>query len=88
MDVKGWNGTRCPVSRGGASRRTNSGVATKRYGDGNALAETMHATHITLPITNCSLPDVGMSRAVTGVERALSGWMMGCTIGTHVTEVS
>lgn len=60
----------------------------KRYGVGSALGDTMQATHMILPNTGDSLPDVGVSTAESGVARDLSGWILGCTIGTQVTEAS
>jgi len=59
-----------------------------RYGDGSALGDTMHATHMISPNTSCSEPEVGVSIVPTGVVIALSGWILGCTIGTQVTEAS
>jgi hypothetical protein len=52
---------------------------------GKASGEAMQATHITSPITTCSVPSVSRSTAATGVRSARSGWILGCTIGTHVT---
>jgi hypothetical protein len=48
----------------------------------------MHATHIASPNTGTSSPDVWTSNAETGVESVRSGWIVGCTMGTQVTEAS